>query len=117
MDFELVLGFSGQISAILLEIGPICLDLGHFAEIWAILLGFGLLGRIWVRIGPKGDEALRIGRGGRTDVRTDGQIPLYCTGLRPLRNRCPAPPSTSITHYLSRARVPLTTYCLWAAIF
>ena len=40
-----------------------------------VLLGFGLFGRIWVRIGPKGDEALRMGQGG-TDVRsyrhTDG---------------------------------------------
>ena len=45
------------------------------------------------------------------------RFPLYSTGLCPLRGRCPAPPSTSNTHYLSRARVPLTTYCLWAAIF
>ena len=74
MDFGLELGFSGQNQAILLEIGPICLDLGHFAQIWAILLRFGLFSRILVRIGPKGDEALRMGQGG-TDVRTDGQIP------------------------------------------
>ena len=46
------------------------------------MLGFGLFGRIWVRIGPKGDEALRMGRGGmdvwtdgRTYGRRDGQIP------------------------------------------
>ena len=36
------------------------------------MLGFGLFGRIWVRIGPKGDEALRMGGG---DGHTDGQIP------------------------------------------
>ena len=46
------------------------------------MLGFGLFGRIWVRIGPKGDEALRMGRGGRTygrtDVRTDGRTDSPC---------------------------------------
>ena len=68
MDFWLELVFFGQIWAILLEIGPICLDLGHFAQIWAILLGLGLFGRI----GPKGDEALRMGQGGM-DGRTGGQ--------------------------------------------
>ena len=62
MDLGLELGFSGQIWAILLEIGPICLDLGHFAKIWAILLGFGLFGRIWVRIGPKGEQGRIHGR-------------------------------------------------------
>ena len=72
MDFGLELGFSGQNQAILLEIGPICLDLGHFAQIWAILLGFCLFCRIWVRIGPKGDEALRMRWGkGRTYGWTD----------------------------------------------
>ena len=44
-----------------------------------MLLGFGLFGKIWVRKGPKGKEALRMGRGGRTYIRTDrrmgGQIP------------------------------------------
>ena len=64
------IGVSGYIWAILLEFGPFCLDLGHFAKIWAILLGFGLFGRIWVRIGPKGDKALRMGQGG-TDVLQD----------------------------------------------
>ena len=46
-----------------------------------MLLGFGLFGRIWVRIGPKGDEALRMGQGGtdgRTDVRTDGRTDSPC---------------------------------------
>ena len=37
------------------------------------------------------------------------KIPLCeSIGHRPLRGRCPAPPSTSTTTYLSRARVPLT---------
>ena len=35
-------------------------------------MGFGLFDRIWVRIGPKGDKALRMGGGGQTDGRTDG---------------------------------------------
>ena len=60
------------------------MDLGHNAQIWAILLGFGLFGRIWFRIGPKGDEALRVRRGG-TDVRTDRQIfPVFYRTLSPL---------------------------------
>ena len=38
------------------------------------------------------------------------KIPHMCEsiGHRPLRGRCPAPPSTSTTTYLGRARVPLT---------
>ena len=38
------------------------------------------------------------------------KIPHMCEsiGHRSLRGRCPAPPSTSTTTYLSRARVPLT---------
>ena len=46
------------------------------------MLGFGLFGRIWVRIGPKGDKALRMGQGGRMDgrtyVRTDGRTDSPC---------------------------------------
>ena len=38
------------------------------------MLGFGLFGRIWVRIGLKGDKALRRGCGG-TYRRMDRQIP------------------------------------------
>ena len=41
------------------------------------MLGFGLFNRIWVRIGPKGDKALRMGLGG-TDVRTDGRTDSPC---------------------------------------
>ena len=41
------------------------------------MLGFGLFGRIWVRIGPKEDKALKMGRGG-TDVRTDGRTDSPC---------------------------------------
>ena len=38
------------------------------------MLRFGLFGRIWVRIGPKGDKALRMGRGEWTDRWTDGRM-------------------------------------------
>ena len=60
------------------------------------MLGFGLFGRIWVRIGPKGDKALRMGRGrGQTyiltDVRTDrfpcvlqDFVPFEAAALLPL---------------------------------
>ena len=65
------IGVSGYIWAILLEFRLFCMDLGHFAKIWAILLGFG---RIWVRISPKGDEAL-MGGDRRMDGRMDRQIP------------------------------------------
>ena len=33
----------------MLEFGPICLDFGLIARIWAILAGFGQLGRVWVK--------------------------------------------------------------------
>ena len=79
------IGVSGYIWAILLEFRPFCLDLGHFAKIWAILLGFG---RIWVRISPKGDEALMGGTDGRMDVWMD-RFPLCSRGLCPLWGRCP----------------------------
>ena len=38
------------------------------------------------------------------------KIPHMCEsiGHRPLQGRCPAPPLTSTTTYLGRARVPLT---------
>ena len=52
--------------------------------------------------------------GGRTDRQMD-RFPLCSTGLCPLWGLCPAPPQLK-SHYSSRARVPLTTYCLWAAI-
>ena len=63
--------FSSQIRPILPGLRPFCLDLAHFGWIWAILLGFGPYS---LDLGPKGDKALRVGRGG-TDVRTDGEIP------------------------------------------
>ena len=68
------IGLNGQNDGPQARIGVFRLDLGHFAWIWAIMLGFGLFGRIWVQIGPKRDEALRMGQGGRngwTDGRTD----------------------------------------------
>ena len=63
MDLRQEFVFPSQILAIFHELGPFCLDLGNFAQIWAMLLGFGLFGRIWVRIGLKRDKALRIGQG------------------------------------------------------
>ena len=67
------------------------MDLGHFAWILAIFLGFELFGRIWLRIGPKEDEALRMvvgGKDGLMDGRMD-RFPLRSTGLCPLWGRCP----------------------------
>ena len=82
MDFELELGFSGQNLTILLEFGPTCLDLGRFAKFWAILLGFWLFGRIWVRKGLKGDKALRMrwGTNGQMDGRMDGRTDRQTVG-------------------------------------
>ena len=52
------------------------------------------------------------GRGGAEEKEKEEEekIPHMCEsiGHRPLRGRCPAPPSTSATTYLSRARVALT---------
>ena len=62
--------FSNQIWPNLPRFGLFCLDLAYFAWIWVILLGFG---PFCLDLGPKGDEALRMGQGG--DGRTDGQIP------------------------------------------
>ena len=41
--------FYGQTRAILVGFGPFCLN-------WAILLGYGLFDRFWVRIGPEGEN-------------------------------------------------------------
>ena len=76
-EFRPEFRFSSQIWPILPGLEPICLNLAHFGWIWAIFLGFGPYS---LDLGPKGDEALRLGRGGggtyvRTDGRTDGQIP------------------------------------------
>ena len=76
--------------------------------IWAFGLRFETQARIW---------ALRLGsesEGGAEEKKEEEEeeekIPHMCEsiGHRPLRGRCPAPPSTSTTTYLSRARVPLT---------
>ena len=59
--------------------------------------------------------ALRLGFEGGTEEEKEEKekekIPHMCEsiGHRPLRGRCPAPPSTLTTTYLGRARVPLTT--------
>ena len=74
--------FSSPIWPILPGLRPFCLDLAHFGWIWAILLGFGPYS---LDLGPKGDKALRVGRGGtdgrtyvRTDRRTDGRTDSPC---------------------------------------
>ena len=76
--------FSSQIWLISPGFGPFCLDLAHFDWIWAILLGFGPYS---LDLGPKGDQALRVGQGGRTDkhmyVRTDS--PSVLQDFVPLR--------------------------------
>ena len=70
--------FSSQIRPILPGCRPFCLDLANFGRIWTILLGFGPYS---LDLGPKGDETLRVGRGGgdvRTDVRTYGRTDSPC---------------------------------------
>ena len=42
------------------------------------MLGFGLFGRIRVRIGPEGDKALRMGQGGQMDGRAGGRTDSPC---------------------------------------
>ena len=54
---------------------------------------------------------------GWTNRRTDGQIPPVFYRTSSPSGPLPCSLSTLITSYSSRARVPLTTYCLWAAIF
>ena len=87
--------FSSQIWPILPGLRPFCLDLVHFSWIWAILLGFGPYS---LDLGPKGDKAEGGAGGGRTygrtDVRTDGQIPpVFYRTLSPL-GPLPRSPST-----------------------
>ena len=64
------------------------------------MLGFGPYS---LDLGPKGDEALRMGQGGgRTDVRTDGQIPpvFYRTsGPLPKKEKKKKKPEWSIMHH------------------
>ena len=87
------MGFEARIWASRLEFGPRDWDFGLETGIWASRLGF---------------------EGGGTEKMEEEEekekIPHMCEsiGHRPLRGRCPAPPSTSTTTYLSRARVPLT---------
>ena len=75
-------------------IGVFWLDLDRYAWIRAIMLGFGLFGRIWVRIGPKGDKALRTGQKG-IDVwmyLQTGRFPVFYRTSSPLgplpKNKC-----------------------------
>ena len=60
----------------MLEFGPLCLDLGHFAMTLAMLLGFGLFGRIWQHR-PQRRQSPEDGVGG-TDVRMDGRTDSPC---------------------------------------
>ena len=90
--------------------------MGLEARIWATKLGFG--SRNWDLGLGTGIWASRLGGGGRMEEEEmeeeeeeeKEKIPHMCEsiGHRPLRGRCPAPPSTSSTTYLGRARVPLT---------
>ena len=63
----------------------------------------GLQAEIW---------AWRLGEGGAEEEKKKEKEKTphmgESIGHRPLWGRCPAPPSTSTTTYLSRARVPLT---------
>ena len=56
-----------------------------------------------------GQEAGEKG-GVKKEKEEEEKIPHMCEsiGHRPLRGRCPAPPSTSTATNLGRARVPLT---------
>ena len=67
--------FSNQIWPNLPRFEPFCLDLAYFAWIWAILIGFG---PICLDLGPKGDKALRMGRGGWMDLRSYGRTDSPC---------------------------------------
>ena len=82
------MGLEGGIWASRLGFGPGGWDMGLQAEIWARRLGEG---------GTKEEEKKK----------EEEKIPHMCEsiGHRPLRGRCPAPPSTSSTTYFSRARV------------
>ena len=96
---------------LLLSFGPQGQDLGLLAEILTLRLRFGP--QDWDLGLETGIWASRLGfEGGGTEKEEEEKekIPHMCEsiGHRPLRGRCPAPPSTSTTTYLGRARVPLT---------
>ena len=85
--------------------------MGLEARIWALRLGFG--SQDWDLGLETGIWASGLGSEGGAEEKKEEEeekIPHMCEsiGHRPLRGRCPAPPSTSTTTYLSRARVPLT---------
>ena len=73
-EFRPKFRFFSQIRPILPGFEPICWELGHFAWIWAILLGFG----------PQRRQSPEDGAGGGMDVRTDGKMPpvFYRTSSR-----------------------------------
>ena len=123
------IGLRGQNDEPQARFGPSCSDLGHLAQIWAIRLRYGLicsdLGHIaWIwairqNLGqkrPQRRQSPEDGAGG--DKQTDGRTePLaFYRNLFP-SGPLPYSPLTLITHHSSRARVPLTTLCLWAAIW
>ena len=108
------MGLEAGIWGLRLGFGPSGWDLGLKTGIWASRLGsgpqdwdLGFETGIWAsRQGFKGGGAEKE----KVEEKEEEKIPHMCEsiGHRPLRRRCPAPPSTSTTAYLSRARVPLT---------
>ena len=82
------LGHFAWIWAIMLGFGPFCLDLGHIAWIWAIWQNMGQ-NRPQRRRSPEDGAGGTNGQtNGRTYIRMD-RFPLCSTGLRPLRGCCP----------------------------
>ena len=84
-EFRPKFRFFSQIRPILPGFEPICRELGHFAWIWAILLGFGPQRRRSPEDGAGGGRTY-----GRTDGRTDSPcvlqdfVPFGAAALLPL---------------------------------
>ena len=93
------MGFKTGISAARLEFGLQDWNLGLETGIWAFGLEF-----------EGGGTEKKETEKKEKEKKEEEKIPHMCEsiGHRPLRRRCPAPPSNSTSIYLSRARVPLT---------
>ena len=92
-EFRPKFRFFSQIRPISPGFEPICRELGHFAWIWAILLGFG----------PQRRRSPEDGAGGgRTYVGTD-RFPLCSTELRP---------HSGLKPKKSKFRVPMAICCM-----